>query len=72
MLKHLKARLPLTDLPDDRPLAIAELHDEDGDYPALTWLRLPPGSRHTPRAGERGAMLYVKEGHIGAQWLALP
>ena len=48
------------------------LHDEDGDYPALTWLRLPAGSRHTPRAGDSGALLYVKEGHMGVEWLGLP
>lgn len=48
------------------------LHDEDGDYPALTWLRLPAGSRHTPRAGDSGALLYVKEGHMGVEWLAMP
>lgn len=48
------------------------LHDDDGDYPALTWLRLPDGSRHAPRAGPEGAFLYVKEGHLGAAWLPMP
>ncbi len=48
------------------------LHDESGDYPALTWLRLPDGSRHAPRAGDEGCLLYVKEGHLGATWLPLP
>jgi anti-sigma factor ChrR (cupin superfamily) len=48
------------------------LHDEDVDYPALTWLRLPAGSRHRPRAGDAGCLLYVKEGHMGVEWLAMP
>lgn len=48
------------------------LHDDDGDYPPLTWLRLPDGSRHAPRAGDEGCLLYVKEGHLGATWLPLP
>ena len=48
------------------------LHDDDGDYPALTWLRLPDGSRHAPRAGGEGCLLYVKEGHLGAIGLPLP
>lgn len=48
------------------------LHDASGEYPALTWLRLPDGSRHAPRAGSDGCLLYVKEGHLGATWLPLP
>ncbi len=38
-------------------------HDEEGVYPAGTWLRNPPGSRHTPRSPE-GCLLYVKSGHL--------
>lgn len=38
--------------------------DEQGDYPAGTWLRLPHGSRHEARAGSEGALLYVKTGHL--------
>lgn len=37
--------------------------DEDGSYPAGTWLRLPPGSRQTLNS-ESGAMLYLKTGHL--------
>lgn len=37
--------------------------DEQGSYGAHTWVRLPPGSRHTPRAHEV-CELYVKEGGI--------
>jgi anti-sigma factor ChrR (cupin superfamily) len=38
---------------------------EDGDdaYPAGTWLRNPPGSRHRPFSLE-GCLLYVKIGHL--------
>lgn len=41
--------------------------DENGDYPAGTWLRSPPGSRHTPRTGAEGAIMYVKVGGLGRQ-----
>jgi len=46
--------------------------DEDGDYPAGTWLRSPRGSRHTPYTGAEGALIYVKVGAIGANFLSLP
>ncbi|MDI5934513.1 cupin domain-containing protein [Halomonas kalidii] len=39
-------------------------HDEEGDYPAGSWLRLPPGGRHTPSPGAEGARVYVKMGHL--------
>lgn len=35
--------------------------DEHGSYDARTWMRLPPGFRHTPRA-TGSCELYVKEG----------
>lgn len=38
--------------------------DEDGHYPAGTWLRLPRGSRLGKRS-RVGALLYVKQGHLG-------
>ncbi|RJG01009.1 cupin domain-containing protein [Noviherbaspirillum sedimenti] len=41
--------------------------DENGAYPAGTWLRSPSGSRHTPRTGAEGAILYVKIGGFGRQ-----
>jgi anti-sigma factor ChrR (cupin superfamily) len=44
--------------------------DEHGEYPAGTWLRSPRWSRHTPRTGEEGALIYVKVGHLGATLLA--
>ncbi|WP_163831274.1 cupin domain-containing protein [Spartinivicinus ruber] len=40
------------------------LYDEDGEYPAGTWLRNPPYSRHMPYTKEAGAMIYVKVGHL--------
>ena len=43
--------------------------DENGEYPAGTWLRSPRGSRHTPYTGSEGAMIYVKVGAMGAQFM---
>ena len=45
--------------------------DENGDYPAGTWLRSPRASRHTPYTGPEGAMIYVKVGAIGARFMTL-
>ncbi|MDE1463600.1 cupin domain-containing protein [Spartinivicinus poritis] len=39
-------------------------YDEEGAYPAGTWLRNPPYSRHTPYTKEDGALIYVKVGHL--------
>ena len=39
--------------------------DEGGIYGEQTWLRLPPGSTHTPRSPE-GCELYVKTGALTA------
>jgi anti-sigma factor ChrR (cupin superfamily) len=44
--------------------------DEFGAYPALSWLRSPRWSRHTPFTGVEGALIYVKVGHLGAEFLA--
>jgi anti-sigma factor ChrR (cupin superfamily) len=44
-------------------------HDENGQYPTGTWLRSPPGSRHTPYTNAEGALIYVKVGGVGAQFL---
>ena len=43
--------------------------DEDGVYPAGTWLRNPRWSRHAPYTGDEGALIYVKVGHLGASRL---
>ncbi len=40
-----------------------QLEDGDGNYPAGSWLRLPPDSTHTPRSAE-GCICYVKRRHI--------
>ena len=39
------------------------LHDEQGTYPAGSWLRNPPHSTHTPYTTD-GCLLYVKSGHL--------
>ncbi len=36
--------------------------DEDGEYPAGSWIRSPAGSRHAPVSGPDGALAYVKLG----------
>ena len=43
-----------------------ELIDDQGGYPAGTWLRNPAGSRHQPRAG-RDSLIWVKTGHLPAR-----
>ena len=37
--------------------------DENGDYPAGTWIRSPHGSSHAPFS-EKGCLIYVKVGHL--------
>jgi anti-sigma factor ChrR (cupin superfamily) len=46
--------------------------DEDGTYPAGSWLRNPRWSRHTQYTGEEGALIYVKVGAIDAPFIPLP
>ncbi len=38
--------------------------DEDGDYPAGTWIRSPDGSEHAPHTRDDPALLYAKVGHL--------
>jgi anti-sigma factor ChrR (cupin superfamily) len=45
--------------------------DEYGEYSTGTWLRNPRGSRHTPFTGAEGALIYVKVGAIGANFLTI-
>lgn len=45
-----------------------KFRDENGEYGPGSWLRSPRGSRHAPRAGPEGAILYVKAGGIGARY----
>ena len=42
--------------------------DEGGAYPAGSWLRSPRWSRHAPFTGPEGALIYVKVGHLGAEF----
>ena len=42
--------------------------DENGEYGPGTWLRSPGGSRHAPRTGPQGAIMYMKVGGIGARY----
>ena len=37
--------------------------DENGDYPAGTWIRSPHNSQHKPFS-EAGCLIYVKTGHL--------
>ncbi|MCE2866741.1 MAG: cupin domain-containing protein [Oxalobacteraceae bacterium] len=39
-------------------------HDEDGSYPAGTWIRSPRFSKHAPFTKSEGATIYVKTGHL--------
>ncbi|KNG93226.1 cupin domain-containing protein [Pseudaestuariivita atlantica] len=45
------------------------MQDADGTYPAGTWLRLPPGSRHASRT-EDGCLLWIKTGHLTKEALS--
>ena len=38
--------------------------DENGDYPAGTWVRYPDRSSHNAFTRDEGALLYLKAGHL--------
>ena len=38
--------------------------DENGEYPAGSWIRSPHQSQHTPYTRDDGALIYVKVGHL--------
>ncbi len=40
--------------------------DEEGDYPAGTWLRNPDQSSHNAFTRDEGALLFLKAGHLPA------
>ena len=40
------------------------IHDEFGSYAAGSWIRYPDGSEHSVTAGDEGALLYAKSGHL--------
>ena len=46
-------------------------HDEYGSYPAGSWIRSPRYSLHTPFTRSEGALIYVKTGHLDAEYLPL-
>jgi anti-sigma factor ChrR (cupin superfamily) len=39
-------------------------YDDDGAYPAGTWIRSPHGSEHAPLTRDEGALVYIKVGHL--------
>jgi len=39
-------------------------YDEQGKYPAGTWIRSPHGSSHHPYTLQDGAVVLVKTGHL--------
>ena len=43
--------------------------DEHGRYEQGSWLRSPCLSKHTPFTGPEGALIYVKVGHLAAQFM---
>ena len=45
--------------------------DDAGTYPQGTWLRSPRWSQHAPFTGAEGALIYVKVGHLGADFMTL-
>lgn len=44
-------------------------HDEYGSYPAGAWIRSPRYSQHAPFTKSEGALIYVKTGHLDADFL---
>lgn len=64
---------PGTHFPTHRHLGGEEIfvlegvfQDDQGHYPAGTWLRNPPHSMHTPWS-DAGCLIYVKVGHLPPQ-----
>ena len=44
--------------------------DDAGNYPQGTWLRSPCFSQHAPFTGAEGALIYVKVGHLAADFIS--
>ncbi len=61
------ASIPTVAMPGGEELYVLEgtLADEHGAYRAGTWVRYPPGARHTPRTST-GCRVLVKKGHLVA------
>ena len=60
------ARAHAHDHPGGEEILVLEgtFQDENGAYPAGTWIRSPAGTGHAPFSDE-GCLLYVKHGHLG-------
>ena len=43
--------------------------DDAGNYPQESWLRSPCFSQHAPFTGAEGALIYVKVGHLAADFM---
>ncbi|MDM7951846.1 MAG: cupin domain-containing protein [Cyanobium sp. CZS 25K] len=58
-------RFPLHAHPGGEEIFVLEgvFEDDQGAYPAGTWLRNPAGSRHTPFS-RSGCLIWVKTGHL--------
>jgi anti-sigma factor ChrR (cupin superfamily) len=58
-------RFPLHAHPGGEEIFVLEgvFEDEQGAYPAGTWLRNPAASRHAPFSGS-GCLIWVKTGHL--------
>lgn len=65
-------KVPRVDLPDGEELFVVRgsFSDEHGHYERHTWLRLPPGSYHSPKT-DAGCLLYVKSGVFRARSLGV-
>ncbi len=59
-------RFPLHSHPGGEEIFVLEgvFEDDQGAYPAGTWLRNPPGSHHGPFS-HSGCLIWVKTGHLG-------
>ena len=59
--------LPRHEHPGGEELLVLEgsFSDDDGHYPAGTWVRSPVGTGHAPRSDE-GCLLWIKTGHLNA------
>ncbi len=66
-------RFPLHAHPGGEEIFVLEgvFEDEQGAYPAGTWLRNPAGSRHAPFSS-RGCLIWVKTGHLDQGTASLP
>lgn len=57
--------LPAIELPGGQEIFVVagEFRDEHGAYRRGSWIRYPPGAKHSPLS-EAGCTLYVKANHL--------